>query len=79
MRQIGGDELLEFGDEPVHAVRRQIEFEELDCNEALALCVISAKDRTQGPCTDLMKNTKRPERVWRRRPDSFRVQRELLK
>ena len=75
MIQIGGNKLLERGDELMHALRRQIEAKELDCNEALALRVISAEHRTQRPCTHLMKNTKRSERVWGRSAGWFRVQR----
>jgi len=59
----------------MHALGRQIEFEELDCNEAFPLRVVSAEDRAQRPCPDLMKNTKRSERVWRRSAGWFRVQR----
>jgi len=78
MGQIGRDQLFELSDEPMDAIRRQIEREQLDCNEPFAVCVISAEDRTQRPCTNLMENPKRSERVWGRRAGSFRVQRVLL-
>ncbi len=74
MREIGGDQPLELGDEPVHLFRRKVELEDLDGDEPLALRVERAKDRPQRPRPNLMKNSKRSERVWRRRAGGFRVQ-----
>jgi hypothetical protein len=53
---------------------RQIEFEELDRDEPLAFRIVSPEHRSKSPRTDLMKNTKRSERIWRRCGGSFRVQ-----
>ena len=58
----------------MHALGRQVEPEQLDGDEALALAIVRAKHRSQRPRTDLMKNTKRSERVGRRSAGSFRVQ-----
>jgi hypothetical protein len=58
----------------MRAVGRQVELENFDGDEAFPLRVVRAKHRSQGPCTNLMKNTKRSERVGRRSSGSFRVQ-----
>jgi len=58
----------------MHALRRQIEREQFDGDQAIALGIVRAEQRPQGPRADLMKNTKRTERVRGRRPGSFRVQ-----
>jgi hypothetical protein len=44
MRQVGGDQTFEFGNELMTTFRRQIELEQLDGNEALAGRVIGSKD-----------------------------------
>jgi hypothetical protein len=46
MRQVGGHEALELGDELMDTLRRLVEFEELDGDEALARRVVGAKYRT---------------------------------
>lgn len=74
VRQVGGDEPLEGGDQLMNALWRQIELEEFDRDEPLTLRVVRPEDRPEGPRADLMKNTKRSERVWRRCAGSFRVQ-----
>ena len=74
MCQVRRDELLESTNEPVETVGCELDGEELDGNEPLALCVITAKRRAEGSCTDLMKNTERSERVRGRSAGSFRVQ-----
>ena len=74
MRQIGGDQTFERADELVDPLRRQIEFEELDRDEPLAFRIVRPEHRSKSPRTDLMKNTKRSECIWRRCGGSFRVQ-----
>jgi len=74
VRQVGGDEPLECDDQLMNALWRQIELEEFDRNEPLTLRIVRPEDRPEGPRTDLMKNTKRSERVWRPCAGSFRVQ-----
>ena len=74
MRQIGGDQALELADEPMDSLGRKIECEEFDGDKTFAPRIVRAKHRPKGPCTDLMKNTKRSKRVWRRSADRFRVQ-----
>ena len=74
MRHVGGNDVLELGDELMGALRRQIERKQLDRDKALALRVVPAEHRSQSPCTDLMKNTKGSERIWRRVAGRFRVQ-----
>jgi hypothetical protein len=68
---------LELGDELMDALRREIEPEQLDRDEPLARRVICAKHRSQRPGANLMKNTKRSERVRERSARSFRVQRRI--
>ena len=46
MRQVGGDQTLEFGDELMRALGRQVQFEEFDGDEPLASRVIGTKDRS---------------------------------
>jgi hypothetical protein len=58
----------------MHAFRREIQLEQLDRDETLARCFVRAKNGTESPRTDLMKNTKRSERVRKRSASSFRVQ-----
>jgi hypothetical protein len=74
MDQLRRDETLEQPDELMNALGTNIEFEEFDRDNAIALDVVAAKHRPQRACTDLMKYSKRTERIWRRRARSFRVQ-----
>ena len=75
MRQVGGNQALEGRHQLVHALGRQVQLEELDGNEALALRVVKrAKHRPQRPRTNLMKNTKPTECVRRDIDGSVRVQ-----
>jgi hypothetical protein len=74
VRQIGGNQPFECGDQLMNTLRRQIELEELDGDEPLTFRVVRPKDGPEGPRTDLMKNTKRSERVWRGYAGGFRVQ-----
>jgi hypothetical protein len=46
MRQVDGDQLLEIGDEPMDALGWQIKREQLDGNEAIAIRIERAVDRT---------------------------------
>ena len=74
VRQVRSDELLEFGDEPVHALGREIEPEELDRDEPVLLRFVRAKHRAERTRADLMENPKWTEGVRRRSAGSFRVQ-----
>ena len=74
VRQLGGDEALEPGHELMPALGRQVECEQLDGHQPLARRIVRAKHRPQRPRTNLMKNSKRSERVRRRSASSFGVQ-----
>ncbi len=74
MVQFRLNEVFESGHELMHTLGWQIQLEEFDRNQSLASGVISTKHRSQRPRTNLMKNTKRPERVWGRGT----IQRRLL-
>ncbi len=74
MHQVGRNQLFELSDQLVNAFRWKVEPEEFDCNEPLPFRVISPKDRAQRSRTNLMKNPKWPELVWRCRAGSFGVQ-----
>ena len=77
MRQLGRDDALELGGEPMHAFGRQVEPEQLDGDEPIAFGIEPAKHRTQRAGANLMKDAKRTEPVWRRRTGSVRVQWKL--
>ena len=74
MSEVGGDELLEFGDKDVSVLRREIKAEKLDGNKPTRFRLISPKYRTERSGTDLMQHTKRPEGVGWRRTSSVRIQ-----
>ncbi len=74
MRQLGGDELLELVDELVHALRGEIEREELHRDEPIAVGVVGAVHRAQRAGAQLMQNAKRAERVGWRSAGNVRVQ-----
>jgi len=74
VREIGGDQALELCHELVGALRRQVEFEQLDRDEVLALRIVGAKHRPQGSRADLVKHSKRSEGVGRRIANSVSVQ-----
>ena len=74
MCQVGGDQTFERADQLMDALGRQIEFEELNRNEPFAFRIVGPEHWSKSPRTDLMKNTKRSECVWRRGAGSFRVQ-----
>jgi hypothetical protein len=63
MREVCGDKTLEFCNELMRALRRQVEFEELDGDEPLQRRIVGSKNRTQCPRADLMKYPKRSEGV----------------
>ena len=67
-------EVFEFGYQLVHTLGWQVQSKKLDCNQALATRVISAENRPQRACADLMKNPKRTERVRRCNTGSFGLQ-----
>ena len=58
----------------MHPVRRQVETEKLDGDEAVALGVESAKHRTERSGANLMQNPERSKRVRRRGAGSIRMQ-----
>jgi hypothetical protein len=65
MVQRAACQALQRGDEPVDAVGRQIQPEELDGDEAIVFRIEPAKYRPQGSRTNLMKNSKRTEGIRR--------------
>jgi hypothetical protein len=74
MGQLCGDETLELGYELVGALRRKVEFEEFDRDQALSRRIVSTIDRPQRSRADLMKNSKRSEGVGRCIASSVSVQ-----
>ena len=70
--------LSELGRELMNPLGRQIESEQLDGDEAVALGIVGAEHRARCAGTNLMENPERSEGVWRRRSGSVRVQRKLL-
>jgi hypothetical protein len=74
MRQIGGNQLLELADQLMHTLRRQIQAEQLDGYQPIAVGLVRAEHRTERAGTDLMKHAKWTEGIWVRRADSVRVQ-----
>jgi hypothetical protein len=74
MRQVGGDQLVELGDELVNPFRRNVEPEDLDRNGPVVVGMNSAIDRTERAGANLMEDTERPEGVRRRRTGSVGVQ-----
>jgi hypothetical protein len=59
----------------MHLLGRHVELEEFDGDEALSLCVVSAKHGAESAGANLMKHAKRSERIGRRTAGVFRVQR----
>ena len=74
VRQIGGDEALELGDELLHALRREVQGEQLDGHGPVAHGVVRPEYGAKSAGTNLMENTKRSERVRWCRARSFGVQ-----
>ena len=74
VRQVGGDQPLELGDEPMHALGRQIQTEQLDRDQPVVLGIVRAKHGSQCAGANLMKNTEGTEGVRRRSASSVRVQ-----
>ena len=68
------DQPFEFGDQLMDTLGRQVESEDFDGNQAIALRFVRAKHRTQSAGTDLMKYPKWTEGVWRGGAGNFRVQ-----
>jgi hypothetical protein len=63
MREVCGDETLEFCNELMRALRRQVQFEELDGDEPLQRRIVGSENRAQCPRANLMKCAKRSEGV----------------
>jgi hypothetical protein len=74
VRQVGVDQLLQVGNEPVNPLGRQVEVEDLDGDELVFLGAVRAENRAERACSNLMKNTKWTERLRVRRAASFRLQ-----
>ena len=74
MQEIGGNQLFEFRDELMHAFGREIQPEQFDGHEPIALRFVRAEYRTQGTGADLMKHAKWTEGIRGRSAGSFRVQ-----
>jgi len=74
MGQLSRDETVEVRAELMNTLGTNIEFEEFDRHDAVVLDVVTAKHGAERPGTDLMKDPKRTERIWRCRARSFRVQ-----
>ena len=74
MRETGGNQTVEFRDELMRPLRREIEFEEFHRDESLACRIVGAKHRPQRARPDLMKNAKRSEGVRRGSASSVSVQ-----
>src|SRR6184192_1309989 len=74
MRESGGDDSLQLSDELMNAFRRQLEAEEFDRDEAIALGFVRAKDGSESPGADLMENAEWTEGVRGAGISSFRVQ-----
>ena len=74
MSKSGFDQALELADELMHPLRRQVEAEDFDRHQAIALRLVRAKHRPQSTGTDLMKYSKWTESVWRSGAGNFRVQ-----
>jgi hypothetical protein len=72
--QVGGNQPLEERDELMAPLRRQIERELLDGDDAIPARIVRAEHRTQGAGANLMKNPERTEGVRWRSARSFRVQ-----
>ena len=54
MGQIGRDQLIQRGGEPMHAVGGDVESEQFDRDEAVLFRFIGSKNRAQGSCANLM-------------------------
>src|SRR6185436_65358 len=78
VRQVGGDQSLELGDQLVSALGRKIDTKNFDGNEPILFRLVGAKDRAKSTGADLVKHAKRSESVGRRSAGSVRVQRVLL-
>jgi hypothetical protein len=74
MRQVGVDQRLKLRHEALHPVRREVEPEQLHCNELVLVRIVGTEDGTERASSDLMKNAKWTERVGMRGASSFRVQ-----
>jgi hypothetical protein len=74
MRHRGGDQPLEFGDELMDALGREVQPEEFDGDEPVAIRIERPKHGPQGAGANLMENPEWTEGFWRRSTRSVRVQ-----
>ena len=74
MSQVHLDQAPKLVGEPLQFVGQQVETEQLDGNQAVAIGLIRAVDRSQNPGPDLMQDAIRSEDVGRRSTRSVGVQ-----
>ena len=72
--KIDGNQLFELRDQLMYALGRQIQAEQFDSHEPVAIRLVRTEHRAQRTGTDLMKHAKWTEGIRGRRADSFRVQ-----
>jgi hypothetical protein len=78
MRQVGVDQRLQFRNELVNELRRKVKLEELDRNQTIVFGVIRAKNRSECPRANLVKNAEWAECFRVSGARGFRVQWVLL-
>ena len=74
MREIRGDQPLQFVDELMDALRRKVELEQFDRDEPIAVWFVRAEDGSESPGADLVENAEWTEGVRGAGIRSFRVQ-----
>ena len=74
MRPLGRDQSLELRHELVQAFGRQIEPEQFDGDEPIAIGIERSKHGPQSAGANLMENPEWTESVWRRATRRVRVQ-----
>ena len=78
MGQVGVDERLQFRDELMNELGEKVQLEELDRDEPIVFGMIRAKNRSECPCANLVKNAKWAECFRVSGARGFRVQWVLL-
>ena len=74
MREIRGDQPLQFVDELMDALRRKVELEQFDRDEPIAVGFVRAEDGSESSGADLVENAEWTEGVRGAGIRSFRVQ-----
>ncbi len=72
--EIGGNQLFELRDQVMNAFGRQIQAEQFDRDQPIALGFVRTEHWTQSTSADLMKHAKWTEGIRGRSAGSFRVQ-----